>query len=107
MTTVDTAKTEAAVAILRRAVPDATIVLFGSQGRGDAKSDSDLDLLIIEPVVKSRRKEMARLADLLRPLRIPVDVLVFSRAVFEKWSRIPGNVLYRAAKEGKVLDAAG
>jgi len=96
---------EEAAAILREAVPEATILLFGSQGRGEAKPDSDLDLLVVEPVVRSRRKEMARLADLLRPLRIPADVLVFSRAAFDKWSRIPGNVLYRAAREGKVLHA--
>ena len=95
-----------ATAILRDAVPEATIVLFGSRGRGEPRPDSDVDLLVVEPVVRSRRKEMARLADLLRPLRIPADVLVFSRAAFDKWSRIPGNVLYRAAREGKVLYGA-
>lgn len=98
-------KVEEAAAILREAVPGATIFLFGSWGRGDQRLDSDLDLLVVEPVVRSRRKEMSRLADLLRPLRIPADVLVFSRATFDKWSKIPGNVLYRAAKEGKVLYA--
>jgi hypothetical protein len=45
------------------------------------------------------------LADLLRPLRIRVDVLVFSQATFDKWSAIHGNVLHQAAKEGKVLYA--
>jgi len=98
-------KVNEAAAILREAAPQATILLFGSRGRGDSRPDSDLDLLVVEPRVRSRRKEMARLADLLRPLRIPADVLVFSRAAFDKWSRIPGNVLYRAAKEGKVLHA--
>jgi len=96
---------EEATAILRKAVPEATILLFGSRGRGDPGPGSDVDLLVVEPRVKSRRKEMAKLADLLRPLRIPVDVLVFSRSAFDKWSRIPGNVLYRAAREGKVLYA--
>ncbi len=96
---------EKATYILQEAVPDAMIMLFGSHARGDTKEDSDLDFLVIEPFVRSRRKEIARLVDLLRPLRIPVDVLVFSRDTFNKWSKIPGNVLYHAATEGKVLNA--
>jgi len=96
---------ERTVEILREAVPQATIFLFGSRARGESRPDSDLDLLVVEPSVGSRRKEMTRLADLLRPLRIPVDVLVFSREAFDKWSGIPGNVLFRAATEGRVLYA--
>lgn len=92
--------------LLHGAVPDATIILFGSRARGDARQDSDVDFLLVEPEVKSRRKEMARLARILRPLRIPADVLVFSRRVFEKWSSIPGSLIYRAAREGRVLHAA-
>jgi predicted nucleotidyltransferase len=92
--------------LLHRAVPDATIILFGSQARGDAAADSDVDFLVVAPEVKSRRKEMARLSRLLRPLRISADVLVFSRGVFDHWAGIPGTVIHEAAKEGRVLYAA-
>lgn len=92
-----------AVDRLRRAAPDATIRLFGSRARGDASPDSDWDFLVVRPQVTSRRREMARLARVLRPLRIPADVLVFSQADFDQWASIPGTVLHEAAQEGKVL----
>lgn len=94
------------VDVLRSARPDATIILFGSHARGDAGEHSDLDLLVVEVEVKTRRREMNYLSDLLRPLRIPADILVTSRAIYKKWSRIPGTVIYAAAREGKVLYAA-
>ncbi|MCC5842531.1 MAG: nucleotidyltransferase domain-containing protein [Opitutales bacterium] len=94
------------VARLRQAAPDATIRLFGSRARADATPESDWDFLVVQPQVTSRRREMARLARVLRPLRIPADVLVFSQADFDRWSSIPGTVLHDAAKEGKVLHAS-
>ncbi|MBI5528367.1 MAG: nucleotidyltransferase domain-containing protein [Deltaproteobacteria bacterium] len=95
-----------ALEILRAAAPDSTIILFGSRARGDAGEGSDFDFLVVEPVVVARRREMIRLSDALRPLRIPVDVLVVSKASFDKWSAVPGTVYFRAATEGKVLLAA-
>jgi hypothetical protein len=38
---------------LAAAAPDATVILFGSRARGEGRSDSDLDLLVIEPGLKA------------------------------------------------------
>jgi len=95
-----------AVELLRQAAPGATIILFGSYARGDHREQSDLDFLVVEPEVAARRTEMVRLRDVLRPLQIPVDVLVVSRKTYEEWADTPGTVLYEAAKQGKVFDAA-
>lgn len=94
-----------AVDLLRKAAPASTVVLFGSYARGNPGPDSDLDFLVIEPNVKSRREEMVRLRDVLRPLRIPVDVLVTSEAAFHEWSDTPGTVLHEAKLEGQFFNA--
>ena len=94
-----------AVDMLLKAAPGATVILFGSYARGRAGPESDLDFLVVEPEVKAVRAEMVRLRDVLRPLRIPVDVLVTDAETFRKWSDTPGTVLYEAAKEGQIFDA--
>src|SRR5713101_1398588 len=51
----------AAVAILVREAQPERVILFGSYARGDAKPDSDLDLLVVEREVRHQQAEMARL----------------------------------------------
>jgi hypothetical protein len=45
-----------------------------------------------------------RLREVLRPLRIAVDVLVVSAKTFEEWRDTPNTVIYEAAREGKVYE---
>jgi uncharacterized protein len=94
---------DAAVRILVEAAGPARIVLFGSHARGDAREDSDLDLLVIEPRVENRAREMVRLRRLLRPLRIPVDILVYSADEVARWGKQPGSALYWALREGTIV----
>jgi uncharacterized protein len=92
-----------AVRRLAEAADPTQILVFGSHARGDAHDDSDLDLLVIEHVVEDRAAEMVRLRRALRPLRIPVDVLVHSAADVERWGQQPGSALYAALREGRVV----
>jgi predicted nucleotidyltransferase len=104
---IDESTINKAVELLRRAAPGSRVILFGSYARGQAGPESDLDFLVIEPAVSSPREERVRLRDVLRPLRIPVDVLVTSERTFKEWADTPGTVLYEAMHEGRVFDAVG
>lgn len=96
-----------AVRLLLRAVPDAgRILLFGSHARGDAGPHSDLDLLVVERRPIDRHAEMVRLRRALRPLRIPVDLLVVTEQEIADWGHLPGTALYPALKEGRILHDA-
>lgn len=79
------------------------IILFGSQARGDADADSDIDLLVVEAEVADRAAEMVRLRRLLRLLPAAFDVLVYTQHELDTWGKQPGSALYWALKEGKVL----
>ncbi|MCK4625277.1 MAG: nucleotidyltransferase domain-containing protein [Phycisphaerae bacterium] len=93
-----------AVNLLISAAPGSIVILFGSCARGQIGPDSDLDFLVVEPRVKDRYGEMIRLRKVLRPLKVPADVLVVSAKVFEEWRDTPNTVIYEAAKEGRFYD---
>lgn len=76
------------------------IFVFGSYARGDARGNSDIDLLVVEDTVKNRRAEMVRLHDAVRFMKLPIDILVVSEQAFNEWSNVPGTVIYKAKNEG-------
>ena len=82
------------------------MIVFGSQAHGDARADSDIDLLVIEPDVPDRHAEMVRLSTLLGQRLIPADVVVMSADAFERQRVITNTLAWRAASEGKVHEFA-
>jgi len=101
---VDEATIRGAVDLLLKAAPGSKVILFGSHARGAADPQSDLDFLVVEPEVRDRFGEMVRLREVLRPLAMPIDILVVSARVFEEWRDTPNTVIYEAAREGKVYE---
>jgi len=79
------------------------VILFGSRARGDHRADSDVDFMVIEPGECARMAEAARLARVLRPFRVPADVVVVSRNTFEAWKNTPSSIYFEAARHGKVM----
>ena len=74
------------------------VILFGSRARGDARPDSDVDLLIIESqpfgAGRSRHAEEARISRALPATPVDRDILVYSRDEIERWR---GSLNYRQA----------
>jgi predicted nucleotidyltransferase len=95
-------------AIVREVDPE-RIYLFGSRARGEARQDSDVDLLIVvsEPFgpEHSRFQEINRVYRALSSFRVPNDVLLYSSDEFAKWSQSLNHVLGRCSREGKLLYA--
>ena len=94
---------ETAIRLLVAAASPRRIILFGSRARGDAVENSDFDLLVVEERVKSSRAEMVRLLEVLEPHGIPADVFVAGEDFYASWSLVPGNLLYEARAEGRVV----
>ena len=92
--------------IVRRLVdvaqPD-RIILFGSAATGKMTSDSDIDLLVIEPEPDNTRDESVKLRRALGEVGYPVDVIVISTERFEETKDIIGGIAYPAHKYGRVL----
>jgi len=85
-----------------------SIWLFGSYARGQATSDSDIDLLIIEKnsfANRSRRKELSRIRKALSEVHVAKDLLLFDIDEVEQWKDSPNHVIARALREGKELYA--
>ena len=93
-------------AIVEAADPD-RVILFGSRARGDARPDSDVDLIVIEAEPfgpdRDRFDEINRLMRAVGDLGVAKDVLVYSRDEVEYWRDSLNNVLARALREGRVL----
>ena len=86
------------------------LVLFGSRARGNARADSDLDLLILvrDPLTPEREKELRhRARALLLPLLpVDLDLLISDAASADHWAGSRWHVLGHIHREGVRLDAS-
>ena len=99
---IETILNEATRRLIDAAHPE-KIILFGSYARGDFDVDSDLDFLVILPEVKNRFAEMVRLQDVLIPLYVATDVMVYSSGEVAERGQLPGSALRWALEDGTVL----
>jgi predicted nucleotidyltransferase len=95
---------------LRMIAADPTVkamVLFGSRARGTARPDSDLDLLVVEhtPHLEGQAKVASwwRHFQPLKPLRLPVDLIVSGSAGAARLAGSRWHVISEAARHGRVL----
>jgi len=83
------------------------VYLFGSQARGDADGDSDMDLLVVVPDTDTAPRELARLGrKSLWGMGVPVDIIVCTESELAKWSQVRCNVIHTAVEKGRLLFAS-
>lgn len=88
---------------IRTAGKPERIVLFGSRARGDARQDSDLDLLIIEESTAPRHKRPIPYLHALLGLFPAKDVVVYTPTEVAEWADVPNAFVTTALREGKIL----
>jgi len=79
------------------------VVLFGSRSRGDAREDSDIDLLIIEESAQPRYKRAAKYLRVLLGISPGKDVVVWTPEEVAEWASLPNTFIATALREGRVL----
>ena len=79
------------------------IILFGSQARGDADRDSDIDLLVVFSELTDKRKTAIDINRALADLPVAKDIIVSTPEELERGRPRIGSVLRYAQQEGKVL----
>jgi predicted nucleotidyltransferase len=83
-------------------LPD-KVFLFGSYASGDANEDSDLDLLIVKDTEQPRHTRSIEIQRLLIGTKVPVDILVYTIAEFEKEKAIKYSFVNSAIQGAKLL----
>ena len=88
---------------IRQQFDPVRIILFGSWARGQARPDSDLDLLVVLPRVENKRRAAVEIMRALNGLSVSKDVIVTTPEEIAARGNTVGNVLRPALREGKVL----
>jgi predicted nucleotidyltransferase len=86
-----------------RVVDPAQIILFGSRARGDARQDSDYDLLVVLDEILDRRGTRIAIRRVLDDLPIAKDIIVATTDEVSARGGRPRGVLHWALAEGRVL----
>ncbi len=79
------------------------ILLFGSQARGEASSESDINLLVVLPAVADKRKAAVEIRRTLRDISVCKDIIVTTPEEIARRGDLVGTILRPALREGKVL----
>jgi predicted nucleotidyltransferase len=79
------------------------IILFGSRAWGNARSDSDYDLLVIEPSNLPRYRRATKYRRALTGIGQAKDIIVWTPGEVDEWRNVPNAFITAALNRGIVL----
>ena len=91
---------------IKRVAPDAKTILYGSEARGDARPDSDIDLLVL---LEGEKRDFKREDEIISPLydiELETGVIISSMMMLRKdWENRPFRTPFyiNVVNEGIVL----
>ena len=89
---------------LKKGIRAERVWLFGSQARGDAGVDSDIDLLaIVSHSSESRYHRAVAARRELCGFNVPTDIIVLTRDEWEKELKAPCSLASTVVREGIAL----
>jgi predicted nucleotidyltransferase len=98
-------KIQAILKTLKDEFQPTRVLLFGSRARGDHRSDSDYDLVLVGSKSSLNKVErMQRASDLLYPLGVTVDVFFYTESEFDAWKEEFSSIPELSLREGRELD---
>lgn len=83
------------------------IIMFGSHARGNAGSESDLDLFIEMESEQRPPERAAEVAEIFGLRRWPLDVVVYTPEEVKQVEGVHGTLLSMIEREGQVLYEQG
>jgi len=81
------------------------IVVFGSQARGDAAPDSDIDLLVVVSDGRDRGELLRSIRIALADIAVPKDVFVTTPDLAARYGDVIGTLVEPALREGVTIYA--
>ena len=104
MKTIPKGLLEEAVARLKAEFQPEEIYLFGSHAWGTPTEDSDVDLMVIVPASQERPiRRMQRAHHCLRGIGFAKDILVNTRAEFDRYRHLKAALSHKIFAQGKKL----
>ena len=76
--------------VIHKVAPDAKVILYGSEARGDARSDSDIDLLILADKEELTLNDQMKISGPLYEVELATGILICSMIIPRKsWENRP------------------
>ena len=100
--TIDPRIVDMVMRIVRAAQPE-RVILFGSRATGAARPDSDVDLLVVMPLRKARRRLEGDLHAAVADSELSKDILVITPEEMERYRHAPGTIVGPALETGLVV----